>query len=258
MTTTHSTVIVTGASGALGAATARQLARWGANVVITGRRADALETVAEGIRADGGRVHVIAGDLTQAETVGALVEGTLAQFGAIDALVNNAGVLAIETLADGSLETWRWVFEVNVVSVLALTQSALPYLRERRGRVVNVSSGAGVKGYEAWGAYGASKAAMNHLTMTLANEEPHIAPIAVRPGVVDTAMQAQIREQGGGIMPPQNHARFVGLHRDGDLIPPERPAASLAALALDMPDALRGQFVSWNDAPLLTLVNARL
>lgn len=248
------TVIVTGASGALGAATAIRLAEMGADVVITARRPAPLQQTAAQVQNAGARVLSVVGDLTEAATINTLVEQTVTTFGKLDAIVNNAGILAIQPIANETLATWRNVFEVNVLTALALTQAALPHLRETKGRVVNVSSGAAVKGYPTWGAYGASKAAMNHLTMTLASEEPNIIPIAVRPGVVDTDMQALIREQGVGVMPPEQHARFVNLHRDGDLIPPETSGQSLAALALFMPDDWRGRFVSWNDDDVRGLI----
>lgn len=87
---------------------------------------------------------------------------------------------------------------------------------------------------------------MNSLARTLANEEPSICTVSIRPGVVDTDMQGQIREKGANHMKAEDHARFTGLHRDGKLVAPQDPGAVLANLALHAKQDLSGQFVSWD------------
>lgn len=88
---------------------------------------------------------------------------------------------------------------------------------------------------------------MNSLARTLANEEPSVTTIALRPGVVDTAMQEQIRSSGGSHMKAEEHARFTNLHKDGKLVKAELPGAVMANLALRGKKELSGEFVSWDE-----------
>lgn len=139
------------------------------------------------------------------------------------------------------------MFDVNVFSIISLIQHALPFLRKsEKGSIIIVSSGAALKGYKGWGAYGASKAAVNHITSTLAAEEEGVTSIAIRPGVVDTEMQVMIRADGAASM-GDDHAKFIDLHRTGKLVQPQDPGHVLAALANDAPKALSGKMYSWND-----------
>jgi len=135
-----------------------------------------------------------------------------------------------------------------------LTQAALPHLRQRAGRVINVSSGAAVKVIQGWGAYCVAKAALNHFTRVLAEEEPAITAIALRPGKVDTAMQETIRKEGAGGMTASAHAGFVEAHARGELLPPEQPGRALAVLALHGPREWSGEFISWDEEKLQLLV----
>ena len=112
--------------------------------------------------------------------------------------------------------------------------------------MVFVSSGAAVKGLPAWGPYNAGKAAMNSLCRTLAEEEPDIIPVAVRPGMVDTAMQAMLRGQGGTVMPEEQRQMFLQAHAEGKLVKPEDAGHVIAALALHATKELSGQFVNWD------------
>lgn len=248
-------VLVTGASRGLGAATACALADFGTDLVLTARSAQALEQVAAACRERGAGVVVVAGDLTDPDLPGALVARAVAAFGRLDAVVNNAGVLdPIAPLAEADHEGWSFNLTVNLLAPVLVTRAALPHLRARRGRVVNVSSGAAVRVIRGWGAYCAAKAALNHVTRVLAEEEPEVTALAFRPGVIDTAMQARIREAGRHGMPPEEHRRFVDLHRQGALLPPEKPARSLAALALAAPPEWSGEFLAWDEPRVLDLV----
>lgn len=117
----------------------------------------------------------------------------------------------------------------------------MPHLRRSKGRVILTSSGAGVHAYPAWGAYGTSKAALNHVALTLAAEEPDVVAVAVRPGVVDTDMQQQIRETHAGRMDPKDGERFVTLREQGKLLKPEQPGNVMARLALGAGKELSGR-----------------
>ena len=121
--------------------------------------------------------------------------------------------------------------------------AVLPALRRTSGRIIFTSSGAAVNAYTGWGAYGASKAALNHLALTLGAEEPGVTSISIRPGVVDTDMQRDIREVHGPSMKEQDVARFHNLHQEGGLLKPEQPGHVIAKLALDAPKELSGRFL---------------
>jgi len=105
------------------------------------------------------------------------------------------------------------------------------------------SSGAALNAYSTWGAYGASKAALNHLAMTMKNEEPDVTTIAIRPGVVDTAMQEDIRSKFVDKMDEKDKQKFLSAKADGKLLKPEQPGYVIAALATNASKDLSGQFL---------------
>jgi NAD(P)-dependent dehydrogenase (short-subunit alcohol dehydrogenase family) len=175
----------------------------------------------------------VAGDLSAMGTADAVVQGAIEQFGRVDAVINNAGIVEpIAFIAEADPVAWERNLAVNLLAPVLMVQAALPYLRLSGGRVINVSSGAAVNAVRGWGAYCAAKAALNHFTRVLAKEEPTITALAVRPGIIDTEMQATIRREGENGMPVDEHERFVRYHEEGQLLPPERPGRALAMLAL--------------------------
>lgn len=241
------TIIISGASRGLGAATARLAAELGANVVLTARSQADLEQVAQNIEEAGGNALVVAGDVGKLEDCQRVVEGAVGRFGRIDALVNNAGVLEpIASIAEADAAAWHKNLVVNVLGPMMLTQAALPQLRRSEGRVINISSGAAIKAIEGWSAYCAAKGALNQLNAVLAAEETSITAVAFRPGVVDTAMQKLIRQDGREGMPEETHARFRRYYEEGELLPPELPGGALAIVALYAPHAWSGEFLSWD------------
>jgi NAD(P)-dependent dehydrogenase (short-subunit alcohol dehydrogenase family) len=251
----NQTAIITGASRGLGAAAARIAGQMKANVALMARTEADLETVAEEVRAAGGRALPIAGDVRRNVDCQRVVAEAVKAFGRIDALVNNAGILApISPIASGDPQEWERNWAVNVLGPVMLTQNALPHLRQSKGRVVNISSEAAVRAIRGWGAYCVAKAGLNHFTRMLAAEEPAITSISFRPGVVDTAMQATIRRDGVQGMPEEAYARFVRYHEEGELLPPEVPGCPLAVLAFHAPHEWSGAFLAWNDEQVRALV----
>lgn len=249
------TVLITGASRGLGAAAARTTAQMKTNVVLMARSAGDLESVAQEIRAAGGQALAVVGDVREAAGCQQAVAEAVDHFGGVDALINNAGILdPISSIADGDPRTWEENWAVNVLGPVMMTQAVIPHLRQGKGRVINVSSGAAVSAISGWAAYCVAKAALNHFTRVLAEEEPSITAIALRPGVVDTSMQKQIRREGARGMPAEVHARFLRYHEEGELLPPALPACSLTTLALYAPVEWSGAFLSWNDEMVLSLV----
>ena len=240
-------VLLTGASRGIGAAAARQLLARGCNVTIVARSPKGLEAItAEAARDE--RLLPLAGDVARASDCRRMVADTVARFGRLDALINNAGILEpVARLADAAADAWQYNLAVNLMGPFYLAQTAIPHLRSTRGRIVNVSSGAAVKAIEGWSAYCVAKAGLTHLTRLLAAEEPDITTVALRPGVVDTGMQTLIRARGAAAMHPEKSAYFQQLKEDGQLLDPAIPAAKIAWLALHAPPALNGLFLDYDD-----------
>ena len=179
------TALVTGGSAGLGRALAASLARDGWQVFIDGRDADRLTAAVRGTGA-----HAIAGDVCDPPHREQLVRA-VAGTGRLDLLVNNASTLGptpLPPVAALSPEALDDLWLTNVAAPLALVQSLLPLLRDSAGALVSISSDAAVEHYEGWGGYGATKAALDHLTLTLAAENPGLAVYALDPGDMRTAM----------------------------------------------------------------------
>jgi NAD(P)-dependent dehydrogenase (short-subunit alcohol dehydrogenase family) len=177
--------VITGASRGLGAALAHALDARGWDLVVDARDADAL-TAAVG----SSTAHAVPGDVTDPAHRQALAD-TAAGLGGADLLVNNASTLGaspMPRLADLTHDVLDDVLLTNVVAPHALTRVLLPQLVARRGTVLNITSDASVEPYEGWGAYGASKAALDHLTRILAAEQPGLRVYAVDPGDLRTTM----------------------------------------------------------------------
>ncbi|MBW3663445.1 MAG: SDR family oxidoreductase [Actinobacteria bacterium] len=184
------TAVITGASRGFGCAVATALARRGWELVVDGRTKRDLRRAAVGFRRAGSpRVADIAGDIGDPSHRLALQAAVDRR--PVDLLVNNASTLGVSPLPrldELAVETLRDVLTVNLIGPFALTQALLPNLRERSGLVVNVSSDAAVEAYPAWGGYGASKAALDHLTAVLAEEQPTLRAYAFDPGDMRTEM----------------------------------------------------------------------
>ena len=177
--------VITGASRGLGAALAHALDTRGWDLVVDARDADALATAVGSSTA-----HAVPGDVTDPAHRQALADAA-ARLGGADLLVNNASTLGaspLPRLADLTDAVLADVLLTNVVAAHALTRALLPQLVTRRGTVVNVTSDASVEAYEGWGAYGASKAALDHLSRILAAEQPELRVYAVDPGDMRTRM----------------------------------------------------------------------
>jgi NAD(P)-dependent dehydrogenase (short-subunit alcohol dehydrogenase family) len=181
--------LITGASRGFGAAVARALAADGWNLVIDARGADALTAVARELSSSP-LVRAIAGDISSDAHRRALVEAAI-ELGGLDLVINNASALGpspLPHLAGFPLDALRAVYEDNVVAPLALTQLALPQLRDHHGIVVNITSDAAVEAYEGWGGYGSSKAALEQWGNVLAAEEPDVRVYTFDPGDMRTQM----------------------------------------------------------------------
>ena len=241
-------VILTGASRGMGVEIARWLARAGARITLVARSADPLEEISEETNRLGGEGLPFSVDIAEPTGCNEAIRKTMDRFGRMDALINNAGLLGpIARVADADPDAWRYNLEVNLLGPFFLTRAALPHLRIAGGRVVNISSGAAVKSVRGWSAYCVAKAGLTHFTRILAEEEPDVISVAVRPGVVDTRMQEMIREEGPGAMSEDKVNYFQALKSENKLEPPSVPARSVAWLALHAPREMNGEFVEYDD-----------
>jgi NADP-dependent 3-hydroxy acid dehydrogenase YdfG len=186
------TAVVTGASGGIGAATARQLADAGYHVVITARRQDRVEALAAEITANGGSASAYALDVTDraaVDTFTAQLTGDSAR-GPVKVLVNNAGgALGLDPVADGDVGEWRQMYETNVLGTLNVTQALLPALTASGdGTVVVISSTAALGTYEGGAGYVAAKHGEHVLAETLRLEivGTPVRVIEIAPGMVRT------------------------------------------------------------------------
>ena len=184
--------LVTGASRGLGATISTFLAGMGYDLILTARGVRALEAHAGDLRELGVGVEAIAGDVADADHQMRLVRAASERSG-LDLLINNASDLGpspLLALHEIPLNALRRIHEVNFIAPLALIQQSLPLLKARNGWIVNISSDAAIGGYEGWGGYGSSKAALDLASLTLANElkEVGISVVSVDPGDMRTDM----------------------------------------------------------------------
>jgi 3-oxoacyl-[acyl-carrier protein] reductase len=191
---TGRTALVTGASGGIGAAIARQLHAQGAAVIIAGRRREALDALAAAL---GVRVRVEVAELAEPDAAERLIAGAEAA-GALDVLINNAGLTRDNLALRMKDEDWQTVVDVNLSAAFRLSRGALRGMMRRRwGRIVNVTSIVAVTGNPGQANYAAAKAGMIGMTKALAAEVAGrgITLNCVAPGFIETAMTAALSEQ---------------------------------------------------------------
>ncbi|WP_027341056.1 SDR family NAD(P)-dependent oxidoreductase [Hamadaea tsunoensis] len=228
------TAIITGASRGLGLALTRTLSTAGWTVVVDGRDAASLSAATEGLAG----VRAVAGDVTDPRHRAALVDAA-ERTGGLDLLVNNAGALGpspLPSVAAIPVDALRDLFETNVFAPLALTQLALPLLRDARGAVADITSDAAAEAYAGWGGYGSTKAALEQLNRVLAQEEPAIRAWRIDPGDLRTRMHQDAfpgedisdrplpETVAPGVLGLLAHRPPSGRHRLADWIPADAVA----------------------------------
>ena len=211
--------LITGASQGLGKALALAYAKEGASLVINSRSEEGIRPVAEEAERLGVKVLAVAADVSRGEDARRLVDVAVAEFGGIDVLVNNAGLLGPRVaIEDYPEDEWRRVIDANLTGPYLISKAAIPHTRGG-GSVINVVSGVSVEGRAGWGAYSVSKFGVEGLSQILAAEleDRGIRSNAVDPGGMRTDMRAAAypeEDPQTRITPEENTAVFLYLASD--------------------------------------------
>lgn len=231
--------LITGASGALGAAMARRLAREGASLLLhANSRLEAVQALAEEIRAAGGQAEALAFDVTDAAAAQAACDRLLAE-GPVQVIVNNAGIHDDAVFPGMRAEQWHRVIDVSLDGFFNVTRPLLlPMLRTRWGRVINISSVAALMGNRGQVNYAAAKGALNSATKALSLEVAGrgVTVNAIAPGIIESPM-------AGAVFDAKAVAALVPAGRAGK---PEEVAALAAFLAGPEAAYITGQVISIN------------
>jgi len=233
--------VVTGAGRGLGEAIARDLARSGVRVVLSGRSTDQLDRVRALIAEDGGSALSYATDVTDARSVSALFEAAVDTFGRVDVLVNNAGIATQRNVVDLDEAEWDRIFDTNVRGMFLCSREAGRRFQEAgSGRAVNVASVFGLLGRPGFSAYCASKGAVINFTRSVAAEWARFGAQmnAVAPGYFATDINADLRDDEAAMA---KVLRRIPAYRMGT---PDELANVVSYLALTAPDFLTGQTIA--------------
>lgn len=226
--------LITGASRGIGKGIALKFARQGATILLVGRKLSGLEPAAEEIRALGGQAACFQADVAQADQVERLAREVLETHGRVDILVNNAGISREMPFLEMPIKTFDEIMTTNMRSVMLVTRAFLPgMLEQKSGSIINIGSGAALRGLPGSAAYSASKAAVVCFTQALGDEvrklEKNIRINAICPGPVDTELfqKSERRE-------------FI-LQAGGDVFSTETMGDAALFLASDMSKGMNSQ-----------------
>ncbi|XP_049520681.1 uncharacterized oxidoreductase TM_0325-like [Dermacentor silvarum] len=229
--------LITGASAGIGEGTAKHFASLGCWLSLTGRNTLNLDRVAEACRAQGlprDKVLVVPGDLAVERDVEDVVQKTAKHFGKLDILVNNAGIHLKGCIQSTSVEDFNKVWRTNFLGPLCMIKNAVPYLRQTKGSIVNISSVGGLTAVQLNVAYGVTKAALDHLTRCAALEN---APYGVRVNSINPAyvktMMGKTPEVSADEYMETFDKRNGDKHALGRVGTPEEVAHCIAFLASD-------------------------
>jgi len=251
------TALVTGGGRGIGRATALALAGCGARVLVTARGEGEIRAVVSEIHVAGGDAVAVTADIGREDDVRRL----FAHVGAVDILINNAGIIGpITPLWTARPADWLENIAINLNGVFFTCSHALIGMVERDwGRIVNVSSGAARGTTAGWSAYSAAKAGVEALTGVLAREVAgrNIRVNAMRPGIVDTEMQVEIRGSREEQFTRENVERFRRYQERGLLRAPEDPARLILYLLTPEAERLNGEVVSIDDPEIAIRVGLK-
>ena len=238
--------LVTGASSGIGEATAKRLAAEGATVAVAARNQEKLNELVSEITAAGGKAAAFTLDVANEDQVKETIKAVIAQFGKIDILVNNAGITRDQLVMRMKRTDWDAVLETNLTSAYLCIQAVIPsMLKQRWGRIINITSIFGQMGQAGQANYAASKAGLIGLTMAIAREvgSRNITCNAIAPGFIETAMTAVLSDEF-----KQSAVKQIPLARVGS---PEDVASAVAFLASDDASYITGHVLNVNGGMLM-------
>ncbi|WP_010324060.1 SDR family oxidoreductase [Marinobacterium stanieri] len=233
---------VTGASSGIGQAVARALAGEGAEVVLSARREDRLQSLAEELKNQGAQVHIEAVDVSDRAAMEAVAE-RLAALGGIDILINNAGTMPISPIINGRVDEWDQMIDVNIKGVLYAINAVYSGMAERKaGHIVNVSSIAARTTYPSAGVYAGTKHAVRAISETLRKEAIRfgVRVTDIQPGSVDTELPDSIgHEKIRGIVKSNMYGEDAAMLKADDI-------ANAVIYALEQPEHVDvGELLIW-------------
>jgi len=246
MTFSGRVALVTGASQGIGRACALKLAQSGATLALAARGQEKLQELAREIESAGGKAAAFPLDVSDEEQIKSVFKAAIAQFGKIDILVNNAGITRDQLVMRMKRADWDSVLNTNLTSAYLCTQQAIgSMLRQRWGRIINITSIFGQMGQAGQANYSASKAGLIGLTMAIAREvgSRNITCNAVAPGFIETAMTSGLDDDF-----KQNAVKLIPLGRVGS---PEDVASAVAFLASDEAAYITGHVLNVNGGMLM-------
>lgn len=223
-------IVITGASSGLGEAAAKHLSALGATVVLGARRVERIEKLAREINDNGGKAFAMGVDVTQRDQVKQLVDSAVQQFGRIDVILNNAGIMPLSPIDRLNVDEWDTMIDVNIKGVLNGIAAVLPYMKaQKSGQIINTSSVAGHKIFTGSAVYSATKFAVRALTEGLRMEvKPYnIRTTVVCPGAVKTELLEHITEADIQ-QANQDYVGLVGISPDS--------FARVVAFAISQPE----------------------
>jgi 3-oxoacyl-[acyl-carrier protein] reductase len=238
--------LVTGASQGIGQACALALARQGASVALVARNQQKLDELARQITAAGGKAAAFPIDVANEEQIKAGIKAAIAQFGKVDILVNNAGITKDQLVMRMKRADWDAVLNTNLTSAYLCTQQVIgAMLKQRWGRIINITSVFGQMGQAGQANYASSKAGLIGLTMALARElaSRNITCNAVAPGFIETGMTAVLSEEF-----KQNAVKQIPLGRVGT---PDDIANAVTFLASEEASYITGHVLNVNGGMLM-------
>jgi NAD(P)-dependent dehydrogenase (short-subunit alcohol dehydrogenase family) len=246
------TVVVTGASSGIGRSTARRFAREGASVFAVGRKAQALDEMAQELRGMPSACRTFESDVTAAGAPDAIVAAAVSAFGGITTIVNAAGIIATGTIENTNDQAWDEMLDVNLRAPFRLMRAAAPHLKRSKGSIVNVSSVTGLRAFPGVLAYCVSKAGMDQLTRCAALE---MAPHGVRVNAVNPGVTISNLHRRSG-MTEEAYAAFLERSKEthplGRAGQPDEIADLIWFLASDQSGWITGETISIDGGRHLT------
>ncbi|MEH7178183.1 SDR family NAD(P)-dependent oxidoreductase [Neobacillus vireti] len=235
---TDKIVLITGGSRGIGAEMAREFAAAGADLVLASRNRESCEMVANEIRELGRRVLTVSCDVSKRSDIQNLFKVTMEEFGRLDVLVNNAGANVTKYAVEFTEEDWDFIYDVNIKGLFFCCQEAAKIMiQQNSGKIINISSVGGAKPYKRIAPYTASKAAVIHLTKSLAAEwaRYNIRVNSIAPGLIGTEINAMERENKEWL---EGAVKAIPLRRLGE---PKDISQIALFLLTDAADYITGQ-----------------